>query len=252
MDLDSFYRLGLWIQYFRDAEASSPLVKGEGRLIDGLEQVNRILKNNLIGKDCVEETSQWKEKLDSKYDEESKIDEDDSKMIAKDANKWNEKMHRDLKRKHAVEVELLSGLNPDELSKLANKEPGEFISVEVWKKLTDIERSDLSDAAKCLLLGTATPSVMVALRGAEASIRNYYYHKTKEEPGEKTWRQLTRELKSKATASSVENTFIGYLDWFGDAKRNFAQHPNKIYSLRESVIIFMQVVGLIEDIYAQI
>ncbi len=118
--------------------------------------------------------------------------------------------------------------------------------------MTDIEKNDLSDAAKCLLLGTATPSVMVALRGAEASIRNFYHNKTKMEPCEKTWRQLTQELKEKAKDLSIKDTFIGYLDYIGDAKRNFAQHPNKIYSLREAVMIFMQVASLIEDIYLQI
>jgi uncharacterized membrane protein len=120
------------------------------------------------------------------------------------------------------------------------------------EKLTDIEKSDFSDAAKCLLLGTATPSVMVALRGAEASVRNYYQCKAQTDPGDKAWRQLTTELKNKATNLGIEDTFIGYLDYIGKAKRNFAQHPNKIYSLREAVIIFMQVVGLVEDIYLQI
>lgn len=252
MDLDNIYRLGLWIQRFRDSINVLPRVKGEGYLINGLAYINTILEKNQIGQDCLEEISRVREKLDSKYDEKSMIDKNDAQQLFYYSTKWNERLHRDLITKHVVETELESGLNPDELFKLASKKSSEFIQGRVWKKLTEIEKSDFSDAARCLLLGTATPSVMVALRGAEASIRNYYRCKTKEEPGDKTWRQLTRELKSKAAELKIKDTFIGYLDYIGDAKRNFAQHPNKIYSLREAVIVFMQVVGLVEDIYAQI
>lgn len=253
MDLDSIYRLGLWVQRFREAEtAPYPTVKGEGRLLDGLKQIHRILQTNRIGKDCIKEISEWEQKLNSKYDNKSPIDKEDAVKLVEDSNKWNERLHRDLRAKHAVEMELQSGLNPDELLKLADKQPSEFIQERVWKKLTDIEKSDFSDAARCLLLGTATPSVMVVLRGAEASLRNYYYCKTKKEPGKKAWRQLTHDLKSETTVLGIEDTFIGYLDYIGDAKRNFAQHPNKKYSLREAVVIFMQVVGMIEDVYAQI
>lgn len=252
MDLDSIYRLGLWVQRLRDIDMVLAKVKGEAALLYGLGLVNDILQGNLIGNDCIYEISQWKEKLSSKYDDKSQIDKNDAKELVRDSNRWNERLHKDLRAKHVVEMELQSGLNPDELLKLADKKSSEFIPEEVWKKLTDIEKSDFSDAARCLLLGTATPSVMVALRGAEASIRNYYHCKTTEDPGKKTWRQLTHDLKSKTTVLGIEDTFIGYLDYIGAAKRNFAQHPNKIYSLREAVVIFMQLIGLIEDVYAQI
>ena len=240
------------MQWFRNAQNILPAVKGERSLLDGLRQVQEFLVKNKIGEDCVEQVSQWKKGLDSKYDEQSRIEKDDAVKLSRDADNWSEITLEFLKNKHILETELQSGLNPNELSKLANKEPSEFIVEEVWKRLTDIEKSDFSDAARCLLLGTATPSVMVALRGAEASIRNYYHHKTKEEPEKKTWRQLTHELKNKAVDLKIADAFIGYLDYYGEAKRNFAQHPKKIYSLREAVVIFMQVIGLIGDIYGQI
>ena len=104
----------------------------------------------------------------------------------------------------------------------------------------------------CLLFGNATPSVMVALRGAEASLRIYYEKITGNDPGKKTWRTLTKELSDNAQSLSIDEIFIGYLDYIGAAIRNFAQHPNKIYSLREAVMIFMQVMAVVEDIYSRL
>lgn len=150
------------------------------------------------------------------------------------------------------ETQVETGLNPIELKKVAEQKPSEFITSEIWEKMSEIEKSDISDAAKCLLMGTATPSVMVALRGAEASLRTYYSRKTGINPSEKTWRQLTKELKEKAGNLGLKDAFIGYLDYIGDTKRNFAQHPNMIYSLREAVMIFMQVLTFVEDIYREI
>lgn len=66
-------------------------------------------------------------------------------------------------RMHVVEI-AESGLNSGELLKLASKEPNEFIKKEHWEKMTEIEKSDFSDAARCLLLGSSTPSVMVAYK----------------------------------------------------------------------------------------
>ena len=92
---------------------------------------------------------------------------------------------------------------------------------------------------------------MVVLRGAESAIRNFYQRKTNSDPENKTWRQLTTELKQKSKELDIDDSFIGYLDYYGSAKRNFAQHPNKIYDLKEAVIIFMQTIGLLGDIYSQ-
>ena len=41
--------------------------------------------------------------------------------------------------------------------------------------------------------------------------------------------------KDKSKTLGIDNTFIAFLDYFGNAKRNFAQHPNKMYALKEAV-----------------
>ncbi len=102
------------------------------------------------------------------------------------------------------------------------------------------------------MFDSGTPSTMVALRGGEAAIRQYYQSSTGLVAGNKTWRQITHELKKDASKYGISDTFISFLDYLGEAKRNFAQHPNKIYSIREAAVIFMQIVAMIEDIYSQI
>ena len=255
MDLLAVFNLGVYTNYLRllHVFATNPYVRKEDYVLDNLKRVHGLLEDEKLGMDVIDDVSKWINKLDKGYpEEEMRVSEQDATKLGKAVEKWRDKIRRELRDAPILRIELQSGLNPDELRKVADKLPSEFISAEIWEKLTEIEKSDFSDAARCLLLGTATPSVMVALRGAEASIRNYYHHKTQSDPGKKTWRQLTQELKGKAKTLGIEDTFVGYLDYIGDAKRNFAQHPNKIYSLRGAVIIFMQVVGLIEDIYAQL
>jgi len=255
MDLQDIMFLGNFCEYLKLMKHFPQMVsvKGEGWLLDYFRNFHSILKKEKIAAHALDKISHWINKLDKEYPKEDmRLKKQDALDIRKAADKWRDIIEEDLRGIHVLRMDLQSGLNPEELRKLANKLPSELIMLETWKKLTDIEKNDFSDAAKCLLLGTATPSVMVALRGAEASIRNYYHSKTAMDPENRTWRQITAELKSKAGDLGIEENFIGYLDYFGDAKRNLAQHPNRIFSLREAVITFMQVVGLIEDIYAPI
>lgn len=106
-------------------------------------------------------------------------------------------------------------LNPEELRKLADKKPCIFFPADVWEKLTEIEKSDFSDAAKCLLAGLATPAALVIWRGSEASIKNYYRRVTGKEPDERAvWRGMTRELKKKAQELGIKDNFVSFLDSF--------------------------------------
>lgn len=257
MNLTGAYVLGEEIEYLHMSDVNRPYVFSTAEkqlwVLGHLERIQRTLSGEGIAEPTLIEVSEWIKKLKEKYtDEFVVIEEADADELVKSVSLWRDKIIQGLSHKPLIEVKLQSGLNPNELRKVAEQSPSEFIAKSTWDKLSDIEKSDLSDAAKCLLLGTATPSVMVALRGAEACIGKFYHSKTKMEPGEKTWRQLTSDLKTQAKALNIRESFIGHLDYIGDAKRNFAQHPNKVYSLREAVIIFMQVVGMIEDVYSLI
>lgn len=253
MNLREAFELGIFIEYIVRSPALLPNVQGDRLLLHALKNTETTLRDGGIGKRALITVPYWIEKLKKQYPEEGmRITEGDAKALRDAQMLWRDEIRGDLDRKPVIEMELQSGLNPDDLMKLAAKEPSKFISARIWKEMTDIERNDLSDAAKCLLLGIATPSVMVALRGAEASVKNFYHHKTELAPGKKTWRQLTKELKEKTEDLDIKASFVEYLDYIGDVKRNFAQHPNKIYSLADAVMVFMQVIALVGEVYAQI
>ena len=200
-----------------------------------------------------DQLNEWRDYIISTYpNEKDEMSKQDKTRFQQEANTWRGRVRNELDVTPYIRIELQSGLNPLVLKKVADREPSEFLTEDVLIKLSEIETSDFSDSAKCLLLGTATPAVMVALRGAEASLRKYYQAKTQNDPGKKTWRTLTKELSDNAQTLSIDETFIGFLDYIGAAIRNFAQHPNKIYSLREAVMIFIQVMTVVEDIYSRL
>lgn len=108
-------------------------------------------------------------------------------------------------------------------------------------------KSDFSDAAKCLLLGAATPASMITLRAAEDIVRRYYQYKTQQDFIGKAWGTITKELK---TAPNVNMDLLQYLDYIRITKRNFTQHPDKIYTQREAERIFMEILSAAHDIYS--
>jgi len=149
------------------------------------------------------------------------------------------------------------GLEEKELQKLANKQRS-FFSSETWANMSLIEKSDFADAAKCLLAELPTPAVMVALRGAEASVRSLYTLTTGKKPTNKdTWVGMTTKLKKRINIEdrherTIEENFISSIAYCGNSKRNPALHPNKIYSMDDAVDFFFHIVSLVSTIYTRI
>ena len=249
--LKDVFELGINTQYLRICDVSLPRVKGDSYLLDALKGTIELVKNTKLCEERIELLETTMMAL-NKYNEDEKIKKEDADKLVKNMDYLISHLFKELSQRNIIEIGIKSGLDANELIKLSKKEQSEYFLKEKWDRLTDIEKSDISDAAKCLLLDSATPSVMVCLRGGEASIRNYYKAITKNDPGNKTWRQITHELKKDESKYRISATFISYLDYLGDAKRNLAQHPNKIFTIREAAVIFMQIIAMIDDIYNQI
>lgn len=159
---------------------------------------------------------------------------------------WRKLLHVNQKTSERKLVK--TGLDPEELVKLVNKNPCTFFPENIWKKMTDIEKSDFSDASKCLLSGIATPTVMVTLRAAEAVIKNYYESATGKKARKMKLEEVIDNLVPIA-AKSGEKKIGGYLHYIRD-KRNEAQHPNKVFSFEEAVQTFFQVIGMVSAVYS--
>ena len=244
--------MGYGLQYIKRSLSIKPNVKGENFLLESFRRLESHLKECDLNHNLQAEISQWIEKLDKNYEENKKITNDDAETLFREAIKWAETISRLLQERRVLELTRTGALNQKALLDAAVGEPSAFFEEKTWNALSDIEKSDFSNAAKCLLASIPTPAVMVALRGAEATIKKYYEFKTSDSAKEKMWGSVIKELKRCATELNIEDTFIGYLDYIRDAKRNFAEHPNKIFDQREAELIFMEVVNLVQDTYAEI
>ncbi len=138
-------------------------------------------------------------------------------------------------------------LDKSNLIKLMNVDSSVFFDKEVWEQITEIGKSDFSDAAKCLLVGASTPATMITMRATEEILKAYYIQKTESEPGRKTWGTLTDELKR---VPEIDTSLIGHLDYLRTARRNITQHPNRTFTQREAERIFMEVIPTIHSIYS--
>jgi hypothetical protein len=252
LDFYDAFALGTLLEIVRSTTFYPGIpVKGKGFLIDKLEELLRQFKECKIDGHIEDRLSYWINKFSKEYKEKEGLDFNDAMRLREEVSGWITIAEEKFMERYVTELTKTGSLKQHELINLSKGNPSAFIDKNVWDSMSQIERSDYSDAAKCLLIDSYTPAVMVALRGAEATLKKYYEHKTGEDVKNKTWRQITRELKARCQELNLKETFIGYLDYIGDAKRNFAQHPNKIYDQREAELIFMEVMNLVQDIYTE-
>lgn len=251
MKLRDAFWLGSKLHYVRRCEHIKPHVKGEDYLLQNLRTIESALKEHGLNHQVKNEIAQWIEKLDKKYGEKKSIDDDDATALHADCTRWERLISRLLFARPVLELTRIGTLNQQALIETSEGNPSAFFDEKTWSALSKIEKSDLSDAAKCLLAGISTPAAMVALRGAEATVKKYYGFKVGKPARKKQWGPMVEELESRAKELKVKKTFLGYLDYVRDAKRNFAEHPNTIFEQREAELIFMQVLNLVHDTYLE-
>lgn len=252
MNLHDAFFVGIIIQYLKRTKVIKPTVKGENLLLESLRWLESSVKQNDLDHELQPEISSWVKTLEKKYGEDQKIKGDDAWKLARDADRWRDLLARLLLERRVLELTRTGALNQKALLDISIGEPSAFFDEETWNALSAIEKSDFSDAAKCLLASIPTPAAMVALRGAEATVKKYYEFKIGEPAKRKVWGRIVKELESRAEELNIRGTFLGYLDYIRDAKRNFAEHPNKIFGQREAELIFMQVLNLVQDTYEEI
>ena len=252
MNLGDAFWLGNIIQYIKRARSIKPTVKGENLLLENFQRLETWLRENDLDHHLQGEVSQWIKKLDKNYKENQKITDVDARKLFRNASKWRDLLIRLLYGRRVLELIRTGALNQKALLDTSKGEPSAFFDEKTWNSLSDIEKSDFSNAARCLLAGIPTPAVMVALRGAEATVKKYYEFKIGKPSKKKMWGPMVKELESRAKELKIQGTFLGYLDYIRDAKRNFAEHPNKIFGQREAELIFMEVLNLVQDTYAEI
>jgi len=181
------------------------------------------------------------------YEEKKVVTEEDAIYLKERATTLIELISSELNELITFQVIEECCLDKVNLIKLMNSEKCVFFEDAIWKKISEIGKSDFSDAAKCLLIGAPTPATMITMRAAEEILRVYYTHKTENDPGRKTWGTMTDELKR---VPDINESLIGHLDYLRKTHRNVAQHPNKTFTQREAERIFMEIIPTVHTMYS--
>lgn len=237
MDLVKLCKIGWNLQYLRLAENMKANVKGNHYIIELLEETRDFLIDwNLSTKSQVN-IENLITNLSEKYIEGEQIKSEDAKKINENIHLWNDRISNDLAEKKVIQVFSEGTLNPQKLLDGGNS----FFPDNVWNTLSDISKSDLNDACNCLLTKSWTPAVMISLRAAEDSIRNYYKTKTKKSNMKIGWKKMLDEL---SLSKDINLTFLGYLNYIREI-RNAAEHPDEIFDQMEAERVFHQVINMI-------
>lgn len=122
-----------------------------------------------------------------------------------------------------------------------------FLNEEQFSFLEEIEVSDLNEACRCILVGSATAAEHIALRAAENLLRRWHEHKTSKVMEYKTWGTVLDRLVKEYPEEKKrpkEIAFLGYLK----QRRDEVAHPDRISSLTEAETMLMNICCLIEGI----
>lgn len=149
-----------------------------------------------------------------------------------------------LSRRSFAELTPLEGIL--DYKKLLSEGVGGLLG-EGFKETPLLVLGDIEEAIKCLSYGAPTASVMMGLRAVEGMVRELHYVITGKK-SKKGWAQLIDEveedLKSKGEQPPL---LLGYLDYMRDV-RNKADHPDKVFTVREAEQIFMNAIYTVQEI----
>ena len=151
-----------------------------------------------------------------------------------------------LKKRRILEPSKIGMLSHEKLYEVSRENPSTFFA-NAWWKMSDIEKNDFKEAARCLLMQSWTAAAMISLRGLEGILRKYYEFKTEREHGSRGMYVLIDELQ---TIEGIKGTLMGYLHYLRGL-RNTAEHPDWVFNQTEAETVFIQVAGAAQDIYQE-
>ena len=260
----AIYEISKLLEYIRVLAGSgfSPLVVvyedgsiekgGKGYLLYSMIKLKELLQRYDLAKTEISELDRLIDEFEEKYTKAwrkgwsqyiSQEDKDElSRIIARvDAVLSNELINRPF-----VELSFSGLLN---YSQLLTKGISElFSSKEITEKFSDLIKNDINESIKALAYDIPTASAMIALRAVEGAIREIY-KKLKGEECKKTWKDALNEVEEELRRRNLESKSLeGYLDHFRKV-RNEAEHPDRIFSKKESEHILMHSAYAIEELY---
>jgi hypothetical protein len=253
LDLILAYRLGSLVEYLGNSKFILPIVKTRKStlnltVLDTFREIESLLTQLEIEALIEPKLYYWINKLEKNYRSDQTLTKADSEELSSDAITIDELLNNELPFHSTLDIVYDGCLKIQDLLDTSEGKRSKIFSRKVWKMLPEIAKSDFSQGATCLLVGAYTPASMVCLRGMEEVIRDYYRIKIGD-PKRKKLFIVIDELKKLPNANQK---LLGYLDYIRTEKRNFAQHPNKIFTQKEAESIFTLIVNAVHDLYSKL
>ena len=109
--------------------------------------------------------------------------------------------------------------------------PEKLLKNGLFEKISDLAKSDISSAGRCLLFGESTAAAFHILRATEEVLKSYYLHHRKTKRLEKPmWGPMLNQLRAKKR-NKPPVFLLNSLDLIREAYRNPTQHPSIIYEI---------------------
>ncbi len=153
---------------------------------------------------------------------------------------------KELEDKKLIEISFSGKLNYRDILKYGLSVL--FSNGETLNKLSDLVRNDLDEAVRALIYDIPTASAMISLRAVEGVIRELY-EVLKGEKCNKTWKRALDDVEKELKSRNIESKQLErYLDYIRNI-RNEAEHPDRIFTKKESEHILIHAIYAIEEIY---
>ncbi|QDV50694.1 hypothetical protein [Gimesia fumaroli] len=121
-----------------------------------------------------------------------------------------------------------------------------------YARLSDISKSDIAGACRCILFGEATASAFHILRATEEVLKLYYFkHKKRKRLKKPMWGPMTIELRAKKT-NKPSSLVLNSLDLVRTSYRNPTQHPEAIYDIESAQDLMGVCIDLINRMAAEL
>lgn len=215
-------------------------------IIEDLNWVYYKLTEIDVDKDITEKINENERKLRQKAGET--LDYHEKEELETNLRVWSNMIEIHFKKRRMLEPSELGTLNQDQLYEISQGRSSSFFGYRMLNNMSNIEKNDFSEAARCLLMKCWTAAAMISLRGLEEIIRKYYEFKTEKKHENRGMYILIEELQK---IEDIKDTLMGYLHYLRGI-RNMAEHPDRIFNQTEAETVFIQVVGAAKDIYQEI
>ena len=221
-------------------------IYGKGGIRDTLEFIKDNLEFYNIGGEVQEsirrKINELKENYNPKKGDKFLLPFIEKQSFNESIQIWKDRIQREIEEIFVIEIAKDSLFDAKKLRKGAIG----FFPRKIWNKLQKIQKNDLEDCIKCLLIQAWTPAGMIAIRAFESGVRTYYTKITKNSPDMKNWGTLLNELRNYKIANKK---LLGYLDYFKDI-RNSLQHPDIIIDQYKAEDIFNHTKEFLREIYS--